>query len=87
MTDPSPTAPAVSPVERWKLTEPVLLYLWPVCVFLIVGGLVVEFVVGEYWGGALGIVGGLLTAAGAAAARASVFSPRSVVQTAIRARQ
>jgi hypothetical protein len=87
MTLPTPTAPAtpapthaVPRLNRWKLTEPVRLYLWPVAVLLIVGGVAGGIVTQDYGDWALSVLGGLLTAGGAAAARSSVYSTAGVVR-------
>lgn len=81
------TAPAVGRLARWKLTEPVRLYLWPVAALLAVSGLAGGFRDGDWWRAALFLAAAVCVALATAAARASVYSPRSVVQTALRARQ
>lgn len=87
MTAPikAPPSPAGT-LARLRLTEPVLLYLLPPAVLAILGSLICAGA-GEWAGAFMLAVSGLLTGAGAAAARVSVYSPRSMVQTVLRSRQ
>lgn len=83
-------APPASPVSvgrlaRLKLTEPVRLYCYPLLVLLVVGGVAGGLVTQDWADWALPILGGLLSAGPVEAARASVYSPRSVVQAVRRA--
>lgn len=68
-------------LTRWKLTEPVRLYAYTLLSVLILG-LVLAGVASGQWGEYLtAAVGAVLTMPGAIeAARASVYSPASVVQ-------
>jgi hypothetical protein len=87
-TDATSPPVAVGVLARLKLTEPVRLYLWSVSAVLFVGLNLAGVLTGEwqaYATSSAAVLLGVLPAT--AAARASVFSPRSVVQTAIRARQ
>jgi hypothetical protein len=78
-------APAVGTLARLKLTEPVRLYLWPVAALLITGSVICS-ALGEWLGSAMLAVCGLLVLLAVEAARLSVYSPRAVVQAAMRAR-
>jgi hypothetical protein len=78
---------SVGLLARLKLTEPVRLYLWPVAALLLLSGLAGGIRDGDWWRAALFVAAALCVYLMAEAARASVYSPRSVVQTALRARQ
>ena len=84
----TPTAEqAIGRVARWKLTEPVRLYLWPVAALLLTSGLVGGIRDGDWWRACLFVAAAVVIVLMAEAARASVYSPRSVVQTVMRSRQ
>ena len=83
----STSAPAVGRVAQWKLTEPVRLYLWPAVALLLTSGLVGGIRDGDWWRACLFVAAAVAIVLMAEAARASVYSPRSVVQTVMRSRQ
>jgi hypothetical protein len=82
---PAPVA-AVSLLARLKLTEPVRLYCYTVLLVLTAAAQLAGWLTGE-WADFLAANGAVVLAvgAGAEAARASVYSPRSVVQAVRRA--
>lgn len=93
MTAPAPISPptpapvvAVSLLARLKLTEPVRLYVYSVLVVLTAAAQLAGWLTGE-WAQFVEMNGAVVLAvgAGAEAARASVYSPRSVVQAVRRA--
>jgi hypothetical protein len=89
MTQTPPTLaapPSVGRLARWKLTEPVRLYLWPVAALLVASGVVGGFRDGDWWRASLFLAAAVAMLLMTAAARASVYSPRAVVQAALRAR-
>jgi len=87
LTPTSTTAPPrVGRIARWKLTEPVRLYLWPVAALLLVSGVAGGFRDGDWWRASLFLTAAVLILLMSAAARASVYTPRTVVQTMLRAR-
>lgn len=88
MTLPAPVQPAppaaehtVPRIRRWRLTEPVRLYLYTVLVVLTAGLQTAGALTGE-WAEFTAINGALLLGVGAAgeAARASVYSAPAVVR-------
>lgn len=88
MTPTSTTAPPrVGRIARWKLTEPVRLYLWPVAALLLVSGTAGGFRDGDWWRASLFLAAAVCLVLLAEAARASVYCPRTVVQTMLRARE
>jgi hypothetical protein len=79
---------AVGLLARLKLTEPVLLYLYGAALLWLVASSVAAAVTGAWLSFGSAAVGVLFTTTvGGWAARASVYSPRSVIQLAMRARQ
>jgi hypothetical protein len=77
---------SVGLLARLKLTEPVRLYLYSVLVVLTAAAQLAGWLTGE-WSTFLEMNGAVVLAVttGAEAARASVYSPRSVVQAVRRA--
>src|SRR5207253_9649361 len=87
-TSPPPAAPVASIglFARLKLTEPVQLYLYGVALVVITGLNLAGYLVGEWQSYAISSAATLLgITAATEAARASVYSPRSVVQAVRRA--
>jgi hypothetical protein len=94
VTAVDPLAPPAAPVvsvgllARLKLTEPVRLYLYSVALVVITGLNLAGWLVGEWLPFAESSAATLLgVTAATEAARASVYSPRSVVQAVRRAVQ
>lgn len=78
---PPPPVQSVGLLARLKLTEPVRLYLYSVALVVIGGLNLAGWLVGEWVPYAISSSGTLLVVtAGGEAARASVYSPRSIVQ-------
>lgn len=80
-TNPTVTPSGVSILSRWKLTEPVRLYLYSLALVLVVGLQLAGWLTGDwvdYATSSAGVV--LAVGAGAEAARASVYSPAGVVR-------
>jgi hypothetical protein len=79
--------PEVGRLARLKLTEPVRLYMYTLLLVLSAGLQLAGWLSGD-WPQYIAVNGAVVLAVGggAEAARASVYSPRSVVQAALRAR-
>lgn len=85
MTPTTTTAPTrVGRVARWKLTEPVRFYQWPVAGLLLVAAVVAGIQAGDWWRASVFAAAAVLILIATSAARASVYSPRSLVQTLLR---
>ena len=81
-TRPAPAVPGRQPLlTRWKLTEPVRLYLYSVLVTVVIPGAVLAgWLTGDWTEWALGAVGTVLTVGvGGEAARSTVYSPVGMV--------
>lgn len=71
----------IGAVQRWKLTEPVRLYLYGVGAVLLAGLALAGVLTGEWLDYGLAALGVLLAVpAGTEAARASVYSPAGVIR-------
>jgi hypothetical protein len=82
---PAPVA-SVGILSRLKLTEPVRLYLYSVALVAVAGLNLAGILTGEWQQYAISSAATVLAVgAGGEAARASVYSPRSVVQAVRRA--
>lgn len=81
MTATRPTSPPkLGRVARWKLTEPLRLYVWPALLLLLVSGLSAGFRDGDWWRAALFLAAAGLVALALEAARESVYSPAGMVR-------
>jgi hypothetical protein len=87
MTPTTTDAPTrVGRIARWKLTEPVRLYVYGWSLLLLVAACLTAAVSGFWQGPATVLLVTLLGIPAVECARASVFSPRTMVRTMLEAR-